>query len=285
MYVCPDCKSPLRLLHCQVCGAHYRHVHGIPVLLSRHPAFERALRIASEYDSIYSTATNVWENQGRTPQFSKYFSSLVNQFRPGRLLEIGCGEGFLLASLTAGEKFAVDLSTEALSRARTKTVAQFSVALAERLPFPSGYFDVVASVGVMEHFLDIDAAMREIRRVLSPGGYHVALTHVELTLAERLALGISKYVLPRPKPVQFGRWLRKRLRLSPESTPVRRFPKQPIQNRNTTRRAKARFQGNGFDVIDVIHTRRHPELPLIGPWVVIYVARRSDGRADAATGA
>ncbi len=283
MYVCPDCKSPLRLLHCNRCGAQYRHVDGIPVLLSRNPAFQRALGIASEYDAIYGNATNVWENQGRTPQFSRYFSSLVNQFRPGRLLEIGCGEGFLLASLTAGEKFAVDLSTEALSRARTKTPAQFSVALAERLPFPSGYFDVVASVGVMEHFLDIDEAMQEIRRVLRPRGYHVALTHVELTLAELVALGISKYMLPRPRPVQFGRWLRGKLRPSPESTSLPRFPKQSIQNRNTTRRARARFQENGFEVVDVIHTRRYPELPLMGPWVVIYVARRSDCRSDTGT--
>ena len=283
MYVCPDCKSPLRLLHCHTCGAQYRQVDGIPVLLSRSPAFQRALGIASEYDAIYGNATNVWENQGRTPQFSRYFSSLVNQFRPGRLLEIGCGEGFLLASLTAAEKFAVDLSTEALSRARTKTPAQFSVALAERLPFPSGYFDVVASVGVMEHFLDIDAAMQEIRRVLTPRGHHIALTHVELTFPERVAVGISKYVLPRPKPVQFGRWLRKRLWPSPESTPGPRFPKQPIQNRNTTRRARVRFQENGFEVIDVIHTRRYPELPLVGPWVVIYVARRSACRSDTGT--
>lgn len=284
MYFCPECKTALEQLYCKTCWAQYRQADGIPILLPRNSAFERVPNIATEYDAIYRKASNVWENQGRTPEFIRYFSTLLSQFRPTRFLEIGCGEGFGLASLTVGEKFAIDLSPEAIHRARTKTRAHFAVALAERLPFPPAYFDLIASVGVMEHFLDINEATREIERVLTPGGYYVALTHVDLTLADRLALGIAKYVFPRPKPLQFVRRLRGRLRPPPEPTPAPKFPKQPIQNRYTTRRAKASLQGNGFRVIDVIHTRRYPDLPLIAPWVVIYVARKSTGRSNGNSG-
>jgi len=43
-------------------------------------------------------------------------------------------------------------------------------AIAEKLPFPDGYFDVVVSVAVLEHVQDLDATMLESLRVLKVGG-------------------------------------------------------------------------------------------------------------------
>lgn len=274
MYVCPDCKRPLERLYCKRCAREYTCVDGIPVLFSHDPKFQSAPAIATAYDSIYHERTNVWENQGKTPAFIDYFSSFLNRFRCNRILEVGCGEGFLLASLNRGEKFAVDLSIQALKMARARVEARFSLALAERLPFPSAYFDLVTSVGVMEHFLDIREATEEIRRVLRPGGRYVALTHVDLTFGERLAQKIREYVFPRPRPIRLAQWLRWRLTPRPEPD----FPKQPIQNRNSTRSAKVWFEDNGLEVIDVIHTRKYPTLPLMGPWVVIYVTQKQAPR-------
>src|SRR5687767_323779 len=97
-YVCPDCKVPLAHLYCPRCRCEFPCVDGVPRLLSKHPKFERTVAIADTYDSIYTTQSNVWENQGRTPEFIRYFSSLLDQFPAARFLEIGCGEGFLLAT-------------------------------------------------------------------------------------------------------------------------------------------------------------------------------------------
>jgi hypothetical protein len=60
-----------------------------------------------------------------------YFSALVDRLRHARSLEIGCGEGFLLAARNGGEKFAVDLSIEG-RKAKTRADAHYSLALAER---------------------------------------------------------------------------------------------------------------------------------------------------------
>ncbi|MGH8642680.1 MAG: methyltransferase domain-containing protein [Burkholderiales bacterium] len=270
-YVCPDCKTPLAGLYCGKCSHEYARRDGVPVLLSGDPRFQPAVEISRSYDAIYREHHNAWENQGRTPAFIDYFSSLLGRFPRSRFLEIGCGEGFLLSALNHGEKFAVDLSTRAINAARTRAQAQFSVALAERLPFPDGRFDLVASVGVMEHFLDIGEATREIERVLSPGGHYVALTHVHLGLAEKLRQKIREYVFPRPRPVRFARWLKGRL-----APPA--YPKQVIQHKFTMRSGASSLEEHGLKVLDILYTGKHPGLPLIGPWVIIYVAQKAGPR-------
>jgi SAM-dependent methyltransferase len=272
-YVCPDCKAPLERLRCPGCGFDFPRVAGIPRLLSRDPRFERVETIAAAYDRIYDVQSEVWQPQGRTPEFIRYFSSLLDRFPGGRFLEIGCGEGILLVTRRNAEKFAVDLSVSAIGKASAKTDAHFSLALAERLPFPADHFDLVTSVGVMEHFLDTGEALREIRRILKPGGHYVSLTHVELTFRDRLTRRFGEFVFPRPRPVRLARWLKKSIkgRLARNR---QKFVKQPIQNHNTTRGAKARLAKSGFTVIQVLHTGKYPDLPLIGPYVVIYVARK-----------
>ena len=161
--------------------------------------------------------------------------------------------------------------SEPKKRACPVRQARFSVALGERLPFPDESFDLVVSLGVMEHFFDIGEALRETRRVLRPGGHCVVLTHVELTLWERLEDKISAYLFPELRLRALARWLQTRLIERPRPAVLVR---QPIQNRYTTRAAKAMLEANGLEVIDVLHTRRRKGLPLAGPWVVIYIARK-----------
>jgi SAM-dependent methyltransferase len=265
-YACPDCKVLLDHFSCPGCSVEFPCVDGIPRFFSRDPKFRDTVDLAAAYDAIYKSRTGVWENQGRTPEFLRYFSSLLERHAGQRLLEIGCGEGFLLASVNRGEKFAVDLSLEALRRARAKGPAHFSLALGERLPFPDGHFDLITSVGVMEHFVDIGETLREILRILKPGGHYISLTHVELSLPEKIRAKIAEYFFPRPRPVRFARWL-----LSKLGPPL---VSQPIQNRYTTEGARSSLAQSGFRVLDVLHRRNHPELPLIGPYVVIYVAQK-----------
>ncbi len=265
MFVCPDCKGKLDDLRCSACGMQFTRKDDFPVLLSQEPQLKSAGEIGDTYDDIYSNRSGVWEDQGRTPEFIAYFSDLLAGFSKATYLEIGCGEGFLLSAIKAKQKAAIDLSSRALKTASTRAQAEFSVALAERLPFVSNSFDLVASVGVMEHFLNDREATAEIFRVLKPGGHYVALIHVDTTVAERFQQKIREYLYPRP---HFGALLKY---LSSKSVkPI----SQPIQRRYTTRSGQACLEESGFLLSETISTRTHRNVPLVGPHVVIYVGEK-----------
>jgi SAM-dependent methyltransferase len=270
-YVCPGCKTRLQQLYCADCAVQYEHVDGIPILLPPDPRLTGVRDIAAAYDKIYRDFPNVWEErEGRTAAFIAYFAALLGRFPGRRFLEIGCGEGQLLSAVPLPERFAVELSTQAIQVARARSDASLSVALAEHLPFPTDFFDVVVSVGVMQHFLDIAAATREIRRVLRPGGVYVVLTNVSFTLWERVSSKISQYVFPRPRPVQLARWVRAKWTAVGWPFPVL----QPVQHEYTRRRARARLEESGLRVVDVITKQSHPDAPLSAPWVTIYITQK-----------
>ena len=94
-----------------------------------------------------------------------------------KVLEIGCGMG------TDGAQFAragadytgIDLTNAAVELARKRFAASelkgdFLVSDGENLDFANDSFDLVYSHGVLHHTPDIEAAVREIHRVLKPGG-------------------------------------------------------------------------------------------------------------------
>jgi len=101
-----------------------------------------------------------------------------------RVLEIGCGMG------TDGAQFAkaganytgIDLTDAAVELARKRFQVsglrgEFRVADAERLDFPDASFDLVYSHGVLHHTPDIEAAVREVHRVLKPGGRAIVMLY------------------------------------------------------------------------------------------------------------
>ena len=101
-----------------------------------------------------------------------------------RVLEIGCGLG------TDGAQFAkagaiytgIDLTDAAVDLAKQRfelfqLPGAFRVADAERLDFPDNSFDVVYSHGVLHHTPDTAGAVREVHRVLRPGGQAVVMLY------------------------------------------------------------------------------------------------------------
>src|SRR3954454_4673502 len=168
MYVCPNCHQPLDEMSCTGCGREFSTKRGFPIFLVEEARSSvSASQVVEAYDKIYSDHEDVWEDQGRPESFITYFAERLTETEPARLLEVGCGEGILLAATHAPEKYGVDVSTKALERSQARSAdAHLSMGLAEHLPFPDASFDVVASVGVMEHFLDDRVASAEIARVL-----------------------------------------------------------------------------------------------------------------------
>lgn len=268
-YVCPDCKTPLIGLQCTQCNQQFESRQGFPSLLPLNNRFRAAREVADVYESIYSEHSDVWENQGRTSDLVRYFAGLLRQYSPGRLLEIGCGEGIVLAEISAAEKYGTDLSASALEKAASRVQAELSVALAESLPFPEGYFDLVTSVGVMEHFLDERAAHKEIYRVLKEEGHYIVLLHVHLSGWQSLQQKFSQYIFPRPSPIALSKWL-----IGKIIKPIR----QPVQNQYSIESARACLVEAGFEIIELIHKKNTPTAPFVGPHVMIYICRKASRR-------
>jgi SAM-dependent methyltransferase len=94
---------------------------------------------------------------------------------PGRVLDVGCGDGDFLASLRdAGWEVAgVEISPAACARARAKGIEVHQGDLMTAA-FPSGRFDAVTFWHVLEHLPEPRRELREARRILRPGGVLVA---------------------------------------------------------------------------------------------------------------
>jgi ubiquinone/menaquinone biosynthesis C-methylase UbiE len=105
----------------------------------------------------------------------------VEQIPPGaNILDVGCGPGELLLSLTRRGYVArgIDISAGMVATARSLLSAQdpalanrVSVGDIENLDFDAGSFDVVVASGVIEYQKDDAASLAEMRRVLRDGGY------------------------------------------------------------------------------------------------------------------
>ena len=100
-----------------------------------------------------------------------------DDFAGQRLLEVGCGMGTdLLQFARGGAKVTgVDLTPRSVetSRHHLELFGQpgdFALSDAEKLPFADESFEVAYSNGVLHHTPDTAAAVREIHRVLQPGG-------------------------------------------------------------------------------------------------------------------
>jgi len=123
---------------------------------------------------------------------------------PGPVLDLGCGTGLVARALAREAGFppviGVDLSRamleEALAQAREHGAAvDLLRAEAPSLPFQDGMLGAVLHVGGLHLFASIDTLLREVHRVLAPGGRYVASTYLPPSLrpGQWLQAGLGLY--------------------------------------------------------------------------------------------
>jgi len=102
----------------------------------------------------------------------------ADRLQDRRLLDVACG-GAHFAEFCRHrfrDVTACDLSRVALGEAKAREpLLRLCQANGELLPFPDGAFDIVACLGSLEHMLDVRRALRELARVLRPGGWSLIL--------------------------------------------------------------------------------------------------------------
>ena len=102
---------------------------------------------------------------------------LINRYGVGdKYLDVGCGTGLILRHLPAGS-VGIDLNPKHLKRAQ-KYVPKAKVQLgdAEKLEFDDESFSTVICTEVLEHLVNSDSAVSEIKRVLKSGGIMIGST-------------------------------------------------------------------------------------------------------------
>jgi SAM-dependent methyltransferase len=89
-----------------------------------------------------------------------------------RILDVGCGTGTMLSYLASyGKAEGVDIDDEAVGYCHERGLLDVSLGEAAKLPFHDSTFELVTALDVIEHLDDDASALREMKRVLLPGGH------------------------------------------------------------------------------------------------------------------
>ncbi len=131
------------------------------------------LPVQNAYRERYRTMRPDWKPSG-----DQLEAMVRNHITPGsRVLDLGCGRGGLVELIWRDVRLGAGIDPDLASLAEHRAVGMPVVrGLGERLPFVDGSFDLVVCLWVLEHLKEPAATLREVRRVLKPGGHLVFVT-------------------------------------------------------------------------------------------------------------
>ena len=153
-------KDGFRYVRCQTCGLVYVN----PQLLS------------SEIERIYAIGYKSKSASKPRPVDFLAYQPVLSWAAPykqaGRLLDVGCFKGYLLVA--AREQgwavFGTEISSQAVDYARREHQLDVVLGSLPEAGYPGAYFDVIIMQDVIEHLSDPSNYLREICRLLRPGG-------------------------------------------------------------------------------------------------------------------
>jgi SAM-dependent methyltransferase len=126
-----------------------------------------------EYETLFRSEDTHWWFRALRRVLGWHLERHLPGWREAALLDAGCGTGANLAHLPgSGLRVGIDRAPEALALARRRGLSVLVRGDVSSLPFADGCFDAAISISVIYHqwVADPAAALRELRRVLRPGG-------------------------------------------------------------------------------------------------------------------
>jgi SAM-dependent methyltransferase len=146
----------------------------------------------NEYRARYRSTHPGWETSG-TELEALVRSRITPQ---SRVLDLGCGRGGVVELVWRQVALGVGLDPDVPSLIEHRAPGMPVVrGVGERLPFTDSAFDLVVCVWVMEHLAAPLTVLREVRRVLRPGGHFLFLTpnlRHPVMLANRLGRAVPR---------------------------------------------------------------------------------------------
>jgi methionine biosynthesis protein MetW len=156
------------------------------------------LNSKSYSDKAYSLRiSSAKYSMSKLTTFNQILGMIPNQ---GKLLDIGCFDGFLLEMVkerySSIEVYGVDASAEAVRICNEKGLNVRECDVENILPFPDNFFDTIVAVELIEHLADTDNFLNEVKRVLKRDGYLILATPNFFSLARRVMtfFGINPYL-------------------------------------------------------------------------------------------
>ncbi len=180
---------------------------------------ERLAREIEHHRAIADQAEIIWNwdspsGRRRATRRASIFVECCGLAPGRRALELGCGTGVFLERVApcGAAIVGLDLSADLLAKARGRVAAAPNVVLnrgnAESLPYADASFDAVYGSSVLHH-LSLDRALREVLRVLRPGGQcaftEPNILNPQVALMFRLGL-TKKYFGVSPDEMAFSRF-------------------------------------------------------------------------------
>ena len=173
---CPRCKDALVAMSdkyfCQNCAHFYPILDGIPSLVDENTIVNMDSFDASAFEFLFEMERKHFWHVGRREIILDVIERDVPKLQNIRMLEIGCGNGSVLAFLKQNgiDIEGGDIFLEGLRfcRQRTSSVALYQID-ALSLPFNNDY-EVIGIFDVLEHIEDDEKVLAEINRALKAGG-------------------------------------------------------------------------------------------------------------------
>lgn len=131
------------------------------------------LSVQNAYRERYRAMRPGWKSSG--DQLEAIVRSHLTP--ESRVLDLGCGRGGVVELIWRDVKLVAGLDPDSPSLSEHRALGMPVIqGVGERLPFVDGSFDLVICLWVLEHLRDPVVMLREVRRVLRPGGRFIFVT-------------------------------------------------------------------------------------------------------------
>ncbi len=136
-------------------------------------------KILGRFNDAYTQCDSIWPNQF-TDELPKHhiLKSIINKYpTPVKILDIGCGYGYLVDKLSRnGHKaYGCDISSQAIKKGKELFGYDLNIMpadLTKNLPYEQCSFDVICCFGVLQYMPSlVNKAMNQIKRVLAVNGH------------------------------------------------------------------------------------------------------------------
>ena len=143
---------------------------------------------AREYDIMYRTEKDHWWFKGKRKIVFTQISKFLDEDKKYSILDVGCGTGIIVKEFSKlGDAMGLDIEIKALKFCQNRGLKKLVQGDLMHLPFEDNSYDIVSIFDVLYHkdVKDDVAAMRELFRIIKPGGLLVLTDSADMKLWSR----------------------------------------------------------------------------------------------------